>query len=111
MAYIVLTLIGFLGGGFCVYLFIEQKRRALDAQHKKQVDQARRLSNALTDIEAQQQAVRNQSLTLQAAQTEYDARIITYQELVNANALLTTDLRNLYFAARSHDLDIEQSLR
>ena len=104
MAYIGVFAIGMVGGGFIVFLWVMQKKRALDegmAKCSKQLSHAKRerveLDQAMTALRAEQE--------------EFRSRVIAYDELHGENSVLKRDIQNIDVELRKLKLDRENQGR
>ena len=108
MDYAIVCLIGVLGGGFAVFIALDAKRKKLDQQRREQEVQAEKFRNDSRAIAAKQHDIEQLSAKLAAEHKELSARVISFQELQNENAVLKRDLKNLDQNVRKLSLDREQ---
>ena len=94
MAYLLVTLLGVLAGGICVFLVLEAKRRRLEHQKREQDAQAKVIQNSREEIER-----------TRAQYAEFEARFISYKELQDENSILKHDLQNVDVNLRKLQLD------
>lgn len=107
MWYVVMTLLGMACGGVCVFMTLESKRKRLEEQARLQEEQVQRTREALQEISKSRADLDKQSARLTAAQAEFKAKTISYQELQNENAILKRDLKNSEVQMRKLQLDRE----
>ncbi|HUT60817.1 MAG TPA: GIY-YIG nuclease family protein [Phycisphaerae bacterium] len=130
MAYVMMFLLGLLGGGFCVFLALATMRQKLraqkQAQDKRDKDlsstagrldrRARELDESAANLKAEQsdalgrldrraRELDESAATLKAKQSDFDARAITYNELQDENGILKRDLQNIDVNLRKLRLD------
>jgi len=128
MIYVVIFfLLGFAGGASTAYVALMPKRGALLSERQKQDARAKSLqaaSEALVQRETQfatsmmarkgefehsmaarQRGIDEVKANLEAQQKEFDARAVSYSEMVKENAILKRDLLNLGVNVRKLTLD------
>jgi ABC-type transporter Mla subunit MlaD len=107
MVYVLLTAVGFLGGGTCVFIAFLNRSREIS---QTAVEQAKE-RDQLNDLGAKLRAATNEraerSTDLDKARSEFEAKSVTYTELFNENAILKTDLRNLHLLTSKQELDVK----
>ncbi len=108
MDYVIVCLIGVLGGGFTVFIALDSKRRKLDKQRQEQELEAQQIQNDSDALAKKKVELDQLSKTLTKDQSEFNARAISYQELQGENAILKHDLRNLDVNIRKLQLDHQQ---
>lgn len=108
MDYVVVCLIGVLGGGFSVFIALDSRRRKLDKQRQEQEMQAERIRSDSHALAAKKGELDQLSKTLAKDQSEFNARAISYHELQGENAILKHDLKNLDVNIRKLHLDHQQ---
>jgi len=107
MAYIILLLLGVAGGVICTFVILDAKRKALKEQEQRQAEKARELEEALESINARQQELKQSTTRFGAARAEFEARVVSYEELRAENAILKRDLQNIDVNLRKLQLDRE----
>ncbi len=105
MSYVIVMLLGVIGGGIPVYVALQTKRSRLEQQKRQQDAQGRRIQETLQAIEAREQGINQQSARLKAEQAEFEARVVSYGEFQNENTILKRDLQNIDVNLRKLQLD------
>jgi Meiotically up-regulated gene 113 len=123
MDYLVIAVMGFIGGGIVVFVALDAKRRKLDQQrrdqaaHAAQLEQTRDAMNARydelnresarlnTEADSRQTALFQQAAQLKTERDQFQSTVISYSELRDENAILKRDLRNLDIETRKLRLD------
>jgi hypothetical protein len=129
-------LIGVIVGGFATFVMLTETRRRLNQQkrsqesqreeleHARQAAEARQrevhrqtaqlevreqesLEHARQAAEARQREIDRQTAQLKAREQEFEARLVSYKELQDENALLKRDLQNIDVDLRKLQLDRE----
>jgi len=98
-------LIGLIGGGICVFLALQVKRRELSEQKSKQAIQTIKIRDALAEIKTKQSEFDQHSAQFEKDKEEFDSRAISYKELQDENAILKHDLQNVDVNLRKLQLD------
>jgi len=100
-------LIGVAIGVLSMFFILAQTRgRLADQKHSLHTDREK-LEQDLQAARTRQQELGRQTTRLQAHQEEFDARVISYKELQDENALLKRDLQNIDVDLRKLQLDRE----
>jgi hypothetical protein len=107
MGYILLALLGFVCGGFAMWVALESQRRRLGEKREQQEFEARRLANDQTDISAREQKLYADLAALKSSREELDGRVVSHKNLQDENGLLKQDLRNVAVHLRKVQLDVE----
>ena len=107
MAYVFMFLLGLVGGGFCVFLALMEKRRRMRDQKMKQDSQAKKIQAGLQATKDKQQKLDRWSSELKAQQEGIDSRVVSYKELQDESAILKRDLQNVDVNLRKMQLDGE----
>ncbi len=105
MAYFLFAILGLAAGGFAVYMLVEQRRKKLDEQKRQQDEQAERIQGAWAAIHSKHEELQKAEAAVQARSAELRARIVSFKELEDENAILKQDLRNLDVSMRKLHLD------
>ncbi len=105
MVYVLMFLIGLIGGGICVFLALQVKRRELSEQKSKQAIQTIKIRDALAEIKTKQSEFDQHSAQFEKDKEEFDSRAISYKELQDENAILKHDLQNVDVNLRKLQLD------
>jgi len=121
--YLIVALIGFVGGGIVVYVALLQKQKRLDEQRRYQADQTERIEDGFRAISARELTLKESATSLKAQndaaqlnlhrriavlvteEARFNARLVSYQELQHENAVVKADLFNLTVQARKFGLD------
>ncbi|MGE3316576.1 MAG: GIY-YIG nuclease family protein, partial [Planctomycetaceae bacterium] len=94
MGYIVVLLLGLLGGGGCAYIALESKRREF-AELKRSIGEKSDINRMNHELYTERKAKLDvDQAELHHQQAEFEARLVSYSDLANENALLKRDLRN-----------------
>ncbi|MFL5244103.1 MAG: GIY-YIG nuclease family protein [Gemmataceae bacterium] len=116
-----ITLVAFVGAIVCVFYAMEPRRRRVEALtlelEARQEDQLKeqQLLNAREEVVAAEKT-RLEALRIQfqkeeeqftAIKSQVEKSVISYKEMSDENAILKTDLRNLYVNFRKLQLDVE----
>jgi hypothetical protein len=116
MVYAVCTVIGFVGGLFCLFIAMESRRLRLTAMKTQLHLHETQLADTMRTFDARQQEaarlasksesdLNRLSVELDAKQRAFEARAISYNELQDENAIIKRDLRNLELQRRKLELD------
>jgi len=98
MDYVIIAILGFVGGGICVLVALDQKRRKLEEQNRQQQLQEQQLRDTAAAQDATQRALDSHVATFRSAEADFNARHIAYKELQDENAILKRDLFNIHFS-------------
>jgi hypothetical protein len=121
MIYVLIAIVGLIGGAVCVYAILNPRLARVEAQRQsnerrvKQIEtdraalntqneQVEELAKKLKTKEAENGA---QTANLRLAQDQFNARVISYKELQDENALLKRDLQNIDVNLRKLEMDRE----
>ncbi|MCK5113901.1 MAG: GIY-YIG nuclease family protein [Phycisphaerae bacterium] len=96
MTYILMLFIGLVGGGLCVWLYIQGIRLKLKEQKRQQDKQVQRIQATLQGIKAKQLEF-----------DQFAAKVVSYNELASENKILKRDLQNVDVNLRKLQLDTE----
>jgi len=125
MAYVVFALLGMCGGGFSVFMALEEKRRHFKAQqqqHEVQVKESQdqlelkveeldlkteELDKLHQSLETWRDELSKNRLALVSTQSSFDNKAIAYADLQTENTILKRDLRNVALHVRKLELDHE----
>ena len=118
MAIALLALFSFFSGGVCVYFIVESRRRrtlALEARLQEQAaelgERDRSLHEVAQRLNASQDHHAQEILKYLAMRKEFDARIISYDELAAENKIVKTDLRNIAFSVARQEFEQNESFK
>jgi hypothetical protein len=109
-----ITLIAFVGAIVCVFYAMEPRRKRVEAlglelDAREQVIDSR--ERELGEEEARFEALRIQfhkeEEHFTAVRSQVEKSVITFKEMCDENAILKTDLRNLYVNFRKLQMDVE----
>jgi hypothetical protein len=101
MSHFIALLLGVIGSGISVYFALEGKRRRVNAQKQRQDEQEKRIQQLLEEGRAKEI-----DLDARAARIrEFEAKVISYEELQGENTVLKRDLRNIDVNLRKLQLD------
>jgi len=107
MDYIVVALLGMLGGAFCVFMLLEAQRKRVRDQKRQQDTRADEMRAALQTLVAKEDWCRQAEQQLKTERTDFDALAIPYKELQDENTIVKRDLRNMHVYLRKLQLDVE----
>lgn len=107
MLYVFTFLMGLITGSVCLFLALEVKRKRLKEQKSEQDAQGKNIRESLKAIKTKQQKLDQQAAQLQVQQKEIDARVVSYRELQQENAIIKRDLQNIDVDLRKVQLDRE----
>lgn len=119
MDYVLIALIGLVGGGVCFFFATEPKRRRLDEQQRRHDARADQFQKTQQAHDARKKTLDDEAFRLNAARrefaddaarfgtarSEFDAKVISYKELQEENTILKRDLRNIDVNLRKAELD------
>ncbi|MBI3836685.1 MAG: hypothetical protein HY288_01960, partial [Planctomycetia bacterium] len=94
MGYILMVLVGFLGGAICVFVALQTQYTALQKQKRHQRIREEQVEEKLRALKATQQEAER-----------FHAQAISYKELRDENTVLRRDLHNLDVQVRKLQLD------
>lgn len=105
MWYFALTLIGFCGGGACMFFAFMARVTRVERLRKELLEKTAALdgSEALLIEKRNELNAREQQIVLQ--QSQFDSQVVTYQHLQSENTILKRDLRNIDVNFRKLYLD------
>lgn len=114
MWYFVFALIGVFGGGYCVYVLTEKKRKELGERQQyletkaAQVQESQEaVSTAQNELETKAKQLQVLEQRIEERHRHFDRRVVSYDELSHENALLKQDLRNVAVQIRKLQMDRE----
>jgi len=107
MAYALILLLGLLGGGICVFVLLENKRRSLAARSEEIDAKEERVRNNIDVVDARQRDLTKQTDLLKTERSKFEAQVISYKELQDENTILKQDLQNVEISLRKLELDRE----
>lgn len=105
MDYVLISLISFIGGGLCVFLALEKRRRTVEQLKTEQEQLADGLANIRESIQRRQREVDEKEALLEKSRSEFQSAFVSYKELQDENAIVKQDLRNTYAHIRKIQLD------
>jgi hypothetical protein len=108
VGYFLMALVGAVGGGICVFVALLNKYNALEEQRRQQRTRAEEINERIHSVNSKTKELTTNWEQLRAAEAEFKARAVSYQELRSENLLLKTDLRNL--DVHLHKLKIDGDL-
>jgi hypothetical protein len=108
MAYIIVCVVGILGGAVCVFLLMDQKRRNLQEKERQLDRRTLQVQETLAETEERENALDDATRSLRGAQKEFAARAIAYKELEEENTILKQHLLTVHLASRKMELDVQQ---
>ena len=108
MDYIIVTILGIVGGWGCALIALAVQREKLRAQKREQDLMTEQIRQSSQSIGAARQQIETESSRLEAATAEFDRRAVSYKELQDENSILKRDLRNLDMNVRKLQLDRDQ---
>lgn len=101
MDYLIVALVGLLGGGFCVFIALDKKRKKVEELRHK----CEEILNRLEELHRKEQSILEEGSKLTLAQQDFHKRVITYDELSAENAILKRDIANLSVNLQKLSLD------
>ncbi len=107
MLYVFTFSMGLVAGSVCVFLVLAVKRIRLNEQKSKQDAQGKNIRETLQATKTKKQELEQQAAQLQVQQKEIDARVVSYTELQQENAIIKRDLQNIDVDLRKVQLDRE----
>ncbi len=108
MDYVLVCLIGIVGGGFVVFFALHSSKKIVDENRKELDSQKTKLREVFDSLKVKQVSLDEASRRLTTARSVFDKLPVSYKELQDENTTLKRDLRNLYINIRKCDLDVEQ---
>lgn len=102
-------LIGLAGGAIATFLAMEPRRLALTEQKREQEERSNSLSRMAADLAASRKALDSAVEEAREKKAEFDARVISYDEIKAENSHLKRDLFNLHMGVRKLSLDVEHN--
>lgn len=103
----IMLLVGLAAGAAIVFVALWEKRRILDKRKIAQDARARMINEGVEIANARQKDLDQREAGLLGRQQEFDARVISYKELQDENAMLKRDLQNIDVNQRKLMLDHE----
>jgi prefoldin subunit 5 len=105
MLYAYLFVLGLVGGGFCVFLLLQESHRRVKKQKSKQDAQEQTIREAIQALKEKRQELEQQQTELKDRQVALKTRIISYEELQEENVILKRDLKNIDVNLRKLQMD------
>jgi len=103
MDHFLAALIGFLGGGFCLFIALDKRRKSVEEKHRD----AKEILATETKVREQQRQINEQQLLLDAEKEGFQKQVISFEELKTENIVLKRDLSNVAINLRKLSLDEE----
>ncbi len=108
MLYVVMLVLGFLGGGLAVFIAMLEKGKKLKEQKAKQDTKESKLRASAQTAEATRRALDSEVAEFEVRKKEFDARFVSYEELLGESTILKRDLQNVDVNLRKLHLDGER---
>ena len=105
MLYVFVALLGVIAGAVSVFALLDIRRRSVQEQKRRLDGEAKQVHESLSEIKAKEQELGQQAGRLKAKQAEIEARVVSYRELQDENAILKRDLQNIDVNLRKVRLD------
>lgn len=112
MAYFIIAVFALLIGAILGFFASEPKRIQLEQQRREQEKESLRLSTAAAETSERAKALsvhisayNNETARFATIKSEFEARLVTFNELQDENVILKRDLRNLDVKVRKLQLD------
>jgi hypothetical protein len=108
MEYFVIALLGFVGGGICVFIVLDKRRRHVELLKRQLDENTKDIELKLANVQDRERHLQEKSVALSKSAKDLASRVVAYTELQNENGVLRQDLRNLAVNARKLQLDGQQ---
>ncbi|MHC4696998.1 MAG: GIY-YIG nuclease family protein [Planctomycetota bacterium] len=108
MLYVFVALLGVIAGGVSVYAVLAVRLRSLGEQKRHLDAEARQIQEALPAIKEREQELSQQASHMKVQQEEIEARVVSYKNLLDENAILKHDLQNIDVNLWKVQLDRDQ---
>ena len=138
MAYVIIALVGFVGGAICVFVALHTKLQSQKRYQQSRLEQIETAQQVLTErtrehakededrqsalavreryleehnenrdraLAARARDLDDATTRFKAAETEFNARAVSYKELQDENEIVKQDMRNLDVQMRKLELD------
>ena len=108
MIYAIMLLIGLVGGGVSVFIALTERQRKLREQKARQDAKESELRASIQSAEAKKRALETEKAEFEVRRRGFEARVVSYDELLGENAILKRDLQNVDVNLRKLQLDGER---
>ncbi|MEX0742121.1 MAG: GIY-YIG nuclease family protein [Phycisphaeraceae bacterium] len=105
MAYVIMLVLGFIGGALVVFFISMPARGKLAIEKQRLAANQRRLQETSDAARKQQQTLEAREEDFRRRRTAFEHRLVAYEELEKENAILKRDLQNIDVNLRKVELD------
>ncbi|MEX2673196.1 MAG: GIY-YIG nuclease family protein [Phycisphaeraceae bacterium] len=105
MAYVIMLVLGFIGGALVVFFISMPARGKLAIEKQRLAANQRRLQETSDAARKQQETLEAREEDFRRRRTAFENRLVAYEELDQENAILKRDLQNIDVNLRKVELD------
>lgn len=108
MDYVIVCMIGVIGGGLCVFFALHSVKRQVDERRSDCDRREEALREAKNTLNAKRGSLEEEAKKLAAAKAEFSSLPVSYRELQDENGIVKQDLFNLHTQLQKTSLDAER---